>query len=84
MFTAMNFITDMRATFSFSGYPTTIAFVSGWTASGNVAGAGYEHPMFNGNFGISSAPDEPRLLPRRVVLAARHRRHHGAGGPRRR
>ena len=59
MFTAMNFITDMRATFSFSGYPTTIAFVSGWTASGNVAGAGYEHPIFDGSFGISSAPDEP-------------------------
>ena len=59
MFSAMNFITDMRATFSFSGYPTTIAFVSGWTASGNLAGAGYEHPIFNGNFGISAAPDEP-------------------------
>ena len=59
MFTAMNFITDMRATFSFSGYPTTIAFVSGWTASGHVAGAGYQHPIFDGNFGISSAPDEP-------------------------
>ena len=54
----MNFITDMRATFSFSGYPTTIAFVSGWTASGDVAGAGYQHPIFDGNFGVSAAPDE--------------------------
>jgi len=58
MFTAMNFLTDMRATFSFSGYPTTIAFVSGWTASGNVAGAGFQHPFFDGHFGISAAPDE--------------------------
>ena len=24
-----------------------------------LAGAGYEHPIFNGNFGISAAPDEP-------------------------
>jgi Ca2+-binding RTX toxin-like protein len=61
---AITFLGDMRPTFFFSGYPTTTASVSGWTASGtpgSAGGAGYTHPVFNGSFGVgfSGPPDEP-------------------------
>jgi hemolysin type calcium-binding protein len=61
---AISFLEDMKPTFFFSGYPTTVSTVSGWTASdvpGSVGGAGYQHPIFNGSFGVgaSAPPDEP-------------------------
>jgi hypothetical protein len=57
---AITFLEDMRPTFFFSGYPTTVSNVSGWTASGNVASAGYQHPIFSGSFGAGfAAADEP-------------------------
>jgi Ca2+-binding RTX toxin-like protein len=64
LFHAMSFLEDMKPTFFFSGYPTTSASVSGWTASatpGSAGGAGYTHPYFNGSFGVGfvDAPDEP-------------------------
>jgi hypothetical protein len=57
LFTAMGFLEDMRPTFFFSGYPTTVGSTSGWTSSQRdgapVAGsAGYEHPIFNGSFSV--------------------------------
>jgi hemolysin type calcium-binding protein len=64
LFSAMTFLDDMKPTFFFSGYPTTSASASGWTASavpGSAGGAGYTHPIFNGSFGVGSTapPDEP-------------------------
>jgi hypothetical protein len=61
---AMGFLEDMRPTFFFSGYPTTTASVSGWTASDKDglpvgAGAGYTHPVFDGSFGTWTAADGP-------------------------
>ena len=57
LFQAIGFLDDMRPTFFFSGYPTTVASLSGWTSSDRggtpvAGGAGYEHPIFNGSFWV--------------------------------
>src|SRR4051812_27062858 len=52
LFQGISFLDDMRPTFFFSGYVDTTGFTSGWTASGNVASAGYTYPYFNGSFGV--------------------------------
>jgi hypothetical protein len=65
LFSAMSFLEAMRPTFFFSGYPTTVGTVSGWTASQSdgaphAAGAGYQHPIFSGSFSAGpGGADEP-------------------------
>lgn len=48
----------MRPTFLFSGYSSTDASTSGWTASDRdgspvAGGAAYSHPVFNGSFWVA-------------------------------
>jgi Ca2+-binding RTX toxin-like protein len=59
---AITFLGDMRPTFFFSGYPTTTASVSGWTADDEygAAAAGYTHPIYNGSFWVGpGGADQP-------------------------